>query len=156
AGLRVRVGLGAHFACARGSARGSADLMRSLTTRSVAGRRAMSWNSRILLAIVILALAGMGAATYDFIARIMGVPLFCPFAGNGCDIVQSSPYAVLFGVPLAFLGILAFAAYVILAGLARGLGSTARRILTAMLVLNVLGVGFMAYFAYVQMALIHA
>jgi|SRR5215471_1147073 len=86
----------------------------------------------------------------------MGVPLFCPFAGNGCDIVQSSPYAVLFGVPLAFLGILAFAAYVILAGLARGLGSTARRILTAMFVLNVLGVGFMAYFAYVQMALIHA
>ena len=86
----------------------------------------------------------------------MGVPLFCPFAGNGCDIVQSSPYAVLFGVPLAFLGILAFAAYVILAGLARGLGSTARRILAAMFVLNVLGVGFMAYFAYVQMALIHA
>ena len=37
--------------------------MRSLTTRSVAGRRAMSWNSRILLAIVILALAGMATAT---------------------------------------------------------------------------------------------
>jgi uncharacterized membrane protein len=86
----------------------------------------------------------------------LGIPLFCPFAGNGCDIVQSSPYAVLFGVPLAFLGILAFGAYLILAGLALRLGSVARRVLSVMLAVNVLEVGFMAYFVYVQVALIHA
>ncbi len=116
----------------------------------------MSRNSRILVAILALAAAGMATASYDFIARTLGVPLFCPFAGNGCDIVQSSPYAVLFGVPLAFLGILAFGVYVILAGLALRVGSVARRVLSAMLVLNVLEVGFMAYFGYVQVALIHA
>ena len=116
----------------------------------------MSRNSRILVAILVLAAVGMATATYDFIARTLGVPLFCPFAGNGCDIVQSSPYAVLFGVPLAFLGILAFGAYLILAGLALRFGSVARRVLSAMLVLNVLEVGFMAYFGYVQVALIHA
>lgn len=98
----------------------------------------------------------MATATYDFIARTLGVPLFCPFAGRGCDIVQS-PYAVLLGVPLALLGILAFGAYVLLAGLALRLRSVAwRRVLATMLVLNVLEVGFMAYFAYVQVALIHA
>ena len=117
----------------------------------------MSRNSRILVAILVLATVGMATATYDFIARTLGVPLFCPFAGRGCDIVQSSPYAVLFGVPLAFLGILAFGAYVLLAGLALRLRSVAwRRVLATMLVLNVLEVGFMAYFAYVQVALIHA
>jgi uncharacterized membrane protein len=116
----------------------------------------MSRNPRVLVAILILAAAGMATATYDFIARILGVPLFCPFAGKGCDIVQSSPYAVLFGVPLAFLGILAFGAYLILAGLALRVGAVARRILSAVLALNVLEVGFMAYFFYVQVALIHA
>ena len=63
---------------------------------------------------------------------------------------------MLFGVPLAFPGILAFATYIVLAGLALRLDSEAQRILRAMLVLNVLEVGFMAYFAYVQVALIHA
>ena len=116
----------------------------------------MSRNSRILVAILVLAAAGMATATYDFIARISGVPLFCPFAGKDCDIVQSSPYAVLFGVPLAFLGILAFAAYLLLAGLVLWTRSVARGVLGTMLVLNVVEVGFMAYFAYVQVALIHA
>ncbi len=116
----------------------------------------MKRNSRILVAILVLAAVGMATATYDFIARTLGVPLFCPFAGNGCDIVQSSPYAVLFGVPLAFLGILAFGAYLILAGLALRVDSVVRRVLSVMLVLNVLEVGFMAYFGYVQVALIHA
>ena len=86
----------------------------------------------------------------------MGVPLFCPFAGQGCDIVQSSPYAVLFGVPLAFLGILAFGTYIVLAGLALRRGRMAQQTFRAMFLLNVLEVGFMAYFAYVQVALIHA
>ena len=116
----------------------------------------MSRNSRILVAILVLAAVGMATATYDFIARTLGVPLFCPFAGKGCDIVQSSPYAVLFGVPLAFLGILAFGAYLILAGLALRVGSVVRRVMSAMLALNVLEVGFTAYFGYVQVALIHA
>ena len=110
----------------------------------------------MLVAILMLAAAGMGTATYDFIARTLGIPLFCPFAGKGCDIVQSSPYALLFGVPLAFLGILAFGAYLILTGLALRPGPVARKILGTMLGLNILEVGFMAYFAYVQIALIQA
>ena len=116
----------------------------------------MSRNSRILVAILVLAMVGMATATYDSIARALGVPLFCPFAGKGCDIVQSSPYAVLFGVPLANLGILAFGAYLLLAGLALRSGSRAQGILSTMLVLNAVEVGFMAYFAYVQVTLIHA
>ena len=104
----------------------------------------MRRNPRILVAILVLAAVGMATATYDSIARALGVPLFCPFAGKGCDIVQSSPHAVLFGVPLAVLGILAFAAYLLLAGLALRSGSGTRGILGTMLVLNVVEVGFMA------------
>jgi uncharacterized membrane protein len=106
-----------------------------------------------MLVIGVLALAGMLVAIYDSVSRILGIPLFCPFAGNGCDIVQSSPYAVIFGIPLAFLGIVGFGAYIALAyaGMRSGPGH-----LHALLALNLLTVCSMAYFAYLELAVIHA
>ena len=59
----------------------------------------MSRNHRPLWVISSLALVGLLLAIYDFASRTLGIPLFCPFAGNGCDIVQNSPYAVIFGIP---------------------------------------------------------
>ena len=64
-----------------------------------------------------LAWAGMVLALYDYLSRLLGLPLFCPFAGDGCDIVQNSPYAVLFGIPLALMGVFGFGAYLALAHL---------------------------------------
>jgi uncharacterized membrane protein len=95
-------------------------------------------------------------ATYDYISRLLGIPLFCPFAGNGCDIVQNSRYAVLLGIPLAFLGILGFAAYMVLAFAGMRRGPQVHRYLYALLALNVVVVSSMAYFAYLQVAIIHA
>ena len=78
----------------------------------------MNPNRKILQLIVILAFAGLVTAAYDFIARAYGIALWCPFAGNGCDIVQNSAYALILGIPLSFLGILAFGFYIVVASIA--------------------------------------
>lgn len=116
----------------------------------------MTPNRRYLLVIGVLALAGILVAIYDSVSRILRIPLFCPFAGNGCDIVQSSPYAVIFGIPLAFLGIVGFGAYIALAYAGMRSGPGNQWYLYALLALNLLTVCSMAYFAYLELAVIHA
>ena len=51
----------------------------------------MNPNRKILTLVVVLALAGFGTAVYDFLARSQGIPLWCPFAGNGCDTCRTVP-----------------------------------------------------------------
>ena len=116
----------------------------------------MNRNRRILLVIGLVALAGMLVAIYDSVSRLLGIPLFCPFAGNGCDIVQNSPYAVILGIPLAFHGVLGFGAYIVLAWMGVRSNTGAHWYLYALLALNLLEVGAMAYFAYLELAVIHA
>ena len=116
----------------------------------------MNQNRQFLRWICLLASLGMLVAIYDSTSRLLGIPLFCPFAGNGCDIVQNSPYAVLFGIPLAFLGILGFGAYLALAYAGMRSGPGARWYLYALLSWNLLAVCSMAYFSYLELAVIRA
>jgi uncharacterized membrane protein len=81
--------------------------------------------------------------------------LFCPFA-TGCDAVQNSPYAVLFGIPVSLLGMLGFTAYIALALIGLRSGAAARGYLHALVVLSVVEVGFTSYMAYLQVAVIRA
>jgi uncharacterized membrane protein len=62
----------------------------------------------------LLALLGLLDAAYLALERVTGGPLACPL-GGGCETVQSSSYAVLLGVPVAFIGV---AGYVLLLGVA--------------------------------------
>ena len=74
----------------------------------------MNRNRNVLLVIALFALAGLSAATYVFVTHSLGYELFCPFA-TGCDTVQNSSYAILFGVPFSLLGMLGFNACIVLA-----------------------------------------
>lgn len=124
----------------------------------------MNRNRSILTLIVCLALVGIVTAVYDFWARSQGIPLWCPFAGTGCDTVQSSPYAVILGIPLSFLGILGFGAYVVLASVAWFPKGTVGKLSTEatyfcvyiLAALNLVEVCSMLYFGYLQVAVIHA
>ena len=115
----------------------------------------MNGNRRILLVIALFALAGLSAATYVFVTHSLGYELFCPFA-TGCDAVQNSPYAVLFGIPVSLLGMLGFTAYIALALIGLRSGAGMRGYLHALLVLSVVEVGFTSYMAYLQVAVIRA
>jgi uncharacterized membrane protein len=115
----------------------------------------MNRSRNFLMAIALLALAGLSAATYVFVAHSLGYELFCPFA-TGCDAVQRSPYAVLFGLPVSLLGMLGFAAYVLLALTGLSSSEAARGTLRTLLVLSVVEVTFTSYMAYLQVSVIRA
>ncbi len=90
--------------------------------------------------VVVLAAAGIAVSGYlTWLKLTGGGAAFCT-AGSGCDIVQSSRYAVLLGVPTALWGVLLYAAVGVLAllGLSPGRWVYAFHLAAA-------GVGFSAY-----------
>ncbi len=98
-------------------------------------------------------LAGLGVilSAYLVAARAAHAPVYCPL-GTGCDIVQSSRYAAVFGIPVALLG-LAYYATVLVLGLRSLTGE--RRWALAM-PLTGAGVGASAVFTVVQQTAIRA
>ncbi len=56
------------------------------------------------LRLAILSGLGVVLSAYLLYARAAHVPVYCP-AGGGCDVVQSSRYAAVFGIPVALLGL---------------------------------------------------
>ena len=87
---------------------------------------------------------------------MLHIPLFCPFAGKGCDIVQDSPYAVVFGIPLSFLGILGFTSYVLFSWLAARSDARRFRYLLALAAFCAIQLTGMAYFSYIELTVIRA
>jgi uncharacterized membrane protein len=63
--------------------------------------------------VLLLLLIGLGVASYLAYVEVNQVEAACGPVGN-CNIVQSSPYAKLLGIPVALLGILGYLAIGIL------------------------------------------
>jgi uncharacterized membrane protein len=106
----------------------------------------------------VLALLGLLDSGYLSLERLLGDTgsLVCPI-GGGCVTVQSSAYATLLGVPVAFIGVAGYAALLVLALLSlsndriAGVG-----IVTLLLALASVGVLFSLYLIYLQIAVIGA
>jgi uncharacterized membrane protein len=66
---------------------------------------------KILLAIVILSVIGLGTATYSFFHNQGFAPgEFCAIGETfDCDVVNKGPYSKLFGIPVSLVGILGYA-----------------------------------------------
>jgi uncharacterized membrane protein len=96
-----------------------------------------------------LALAGLAIATYLTIVHYAGATPACAIA-HGCEVVQTSRWATLGGVPVALLGAGAYAA--LLAGLVRDTDATR----TAGAFVALAGAGFSAWLTYVEVAELHA
>lgn len=67
------------------------------------------------LVIPVLAMAGLGVAVYLAYVEISQVEAVCGPIGQ-CNVVQSSPYAQIFGIPVAVLGMLYYMAVLVLWG----------------------------------------
>jgi uncharacterized membrane protein len=63
----------------------------------------------ISLPIVILGLGGMGISGYLTYGYLVNTSIGCPFNAH-CDLVQASPYAYMWGVPVPLLGLFMYAA----------------------------------------------
>jgi uncharacterized membrane protein len=98
-----------------------------------------------------LSLLGIFVAGYILSTRIGGVPLVC-VVGNTCDVVQNSPYASIFGVPISAYGLVF---YITMAVLALRL-SSAPRLIKWVFPLGIAGLLFSIYLTYIQKFLIGA
>jgi uncharacterized membrane protein len=100
-------------------------------------------------AAIVVALAGLGIATYLTVIHYAGGEPVCAIA-HGCAIVQASDYSELAGVPVAVLGLLGYLG--VLAALARD-GEAGR---TAAAFLSLAGLGFSVWLTYVEVGVLDA
>ncbi len=109
-----------------------------------------------LWAPVVLAGLGVLVSGYLSVKRFTGGSLACTRWAE-CDVVNNSVYAKIYGVPVAFIGLVG---YLTLFGLAlaalQATGPGQRRLLVLSFVLALGGVGFSAYLTYLELYVIEA
>lgn len=103
---------------------------------------------RLRTAVLVLAGLGAGIAGYLVWAHYADIGISC--ASGGCETVQRSRYAEIAGLPVAVLGLLAYAAIAATAAL-RG---EAARVATAGIALT--GFLFSTYLLLMQLTILHA
>jgi uncharacterized membrane protein len=103
---------------------------------------------RVLLGA--LAIVGLLISAYLSWVHYMGVVPACLGGSGGCESVQSSSYATIFGVPVAVIGLVGYSALLFSASLRGEVG-----IYLGFLVALV-GVLFSAYLTYLELFVIHA
>ncbi len=107
-------------------------------------------NDRLLrAALVVVSVAGLAIAAYLTYVHYRPAALICT-SGGGCETVQASQYAVLAGVPVAVLGLVAWATALALTVW----NSELARTLTVALALAALA--FAAYLVVLQLVVIDA
>jgi len=107
-------------------------------------------------AIVLLALVGLLVATYLWLYKI-GVLGELQCGTGDCEYVQTSRYAELFGIPVAFYGVVGYVA-LFAAGLA-GLQprfATDRRVAAGLAALASVGFAFTLYLTAIELFVLHA
>lgn len=105
---------------------------------------------------VVLSAFGILVSGYLSVKRFTGGSLACSRWAQ-CDVVNTSVYAKIYGVPVAFIGL---AGYLVLLGVALAVlqssGPTQRRLLGLSFLLALGGVGFSAYLTYLELYVIEA
>ena len=102
------------------------------------------------IAAAILALAGLGVASYVAIAESGGGTPVCVAGGGGCETVAQSSYAELAGINVAAIGVFGYATLLAAAAIPGDAGRFAG------LLLSLVGVGFSAYLTYLEFGVIEA
>ena len=108
-----------------------------------------------VVAIAILAFFGLADSAYLAQSALSGTPLLCNIQNlSGCNIVASSQYSHIFGIPLAEFGVLFYSIVFVLAALEIVLFDQLLR--RALQVLAFLGVIASLYFTFIQAFVIEA
>jgi uncharacterized membrane protein len=107
-----------------------------------------SKGGRILLAIALLSIAGAAVSSISLYHHYgASKSSYCDFGANfNCDMVNRSIYSVVFGIPVALIGIFGYGVLLFLATLYRA-KTQAPLIL---LVTSLAGLGFALYLSYVE------
>lgn len=100
--------------------------------------------------MIVLTVLGIGLASYLTYIHYAGIKPLCGTNGGGCEIVQTSEYSKLAGVPVALIGLLGYIA--ILGSLLVAESETSR---LATVAFTIVGFGFSAYLTYRELFSIH-
>lgn len=112
------------------------------------------WLKRIALVWFGLGLLGLADSLYLLLERASGSPVRCGPFGGGCNVVATSPYAVIYGVPVALLGALFYACLAVGALVLHRRPSD--RLALAGVALTAVGFAASMYFDYLQLFVIVA
>ncbi len=110
------------------------------------------WLYRISIA---LALLGLAVSIYMTIFKLTNNESMC-IGNGGCEKVNSSPYAVIYGIPVAVFGIGGYAAIAALLFLENRNKFLEQNGTMAVFGLALVGFLFTLYLVYLELALIHA
>ena len=102
----------------------------------------------VMLAIALLALCGIVVSAVSLHHHYgTRASSYCDFGGNfNCDIVNRSTYSVVFGIPVALIGLLGYSAVLGLATIYRNKTETP----TILLFASLAGLSFGLYLTYVE------
>ena len=105
--------------------------------------------------ILVLAFFGLADSAYITQHEVSGTPLVCNIQNlSGCNVVVASPYAYLFGIPLAEYGVLFYSILFVIAALELVIfDRLLRRVLQG---ISLVGVIVSLYFTFIQMFVINA
>ncbi|HMO00666.1 MAG TPA: vitamin K epoxide reductase family protein [Miltoncostaeaceae bacterium] len=109
----------------------------------------MPGENALRVALGVVAVLGIGVATYLTVVRAEGDSPTCVI-GGGCHTVQSSEYSELAGIPVAWLGLAAYVGLLV-AAILPGQAGRALGLFTA-----VVSFGFSAWLTYAEIVLIDA
>ena len=106
-------------------------------------------------AVAALSLAGLALATYLSVEHVSGGIPACGVS-SGCGDVTTSEYAVLMGVPVAFIGVAGYGALLLGTLAYLGMDNPPNFLSYALLGTALIGEGFTLYLVYTQAFRIHA
>ncbi len=113
-------------------------------------------DTRSRMAVATVALIGVFVAAYLFLYKI-GVFGVIVCGDGGCETVQNSPWAYLFGIPVAAWGLAGYIAIFVTAFLGtQPRFADARWVSWALLLLTGAAVAFSGYLSYLEEFVIHA
>ena len=102
------------------------------------------------ITLIVLAVLGLGWASYLTYVHYSGAAPLCSIKGNPCSQVQKSQYSELVGVPVALIGAIGY--LVILGALLSGEDERSRFVTMG---LTLGGFGFSAYLTYREVFTLH-
>ena len=103
---------------------------------------------RVLSLIAVLAVGGVAVSSVSLYHHYGTSPTaYCDLGENfNCDIVNRSTYSAFLGVPVALIGVIGYAALLVLATFYRGAAQTPARLALA----SMAGLGFALYLTYIE------
>jgi uncharacterized membrane protein len=100
--------------------------------------------------MIVLATIGLGVASYLTYIHYAGIKPLCGTNGGGCEIVQTSQYSKLAGIPVATIGLIGY--FLIFCSLLAPENETSR---FATVAFTLVGFGFSLYLTYRELFSIH-